>query len=774
MRSLLLAAVTGLVAAFGVFVGAPSRQAAMAGPEGPAAISDGAPTGLVGSQACAGCHAPEADAWRRSQHARAMQHATAETVLGDFSGVDVDYFGTRSRFFRKDDKFLVTTEGPEGTPQTYEVKFTFGVDPLQQYLVAFPDGRVQALPFAWDTRPKEKGGQRWFHLYPGEPIRHEDPLHWTRGSQNWNFMCAECHSTGVRKGYDAASNSFHTTFAEINVGCEACHGAGGGHVAWANAGADPTRAGKGFAAWAAKRPAPDWTPDPATGSPAHGTARPVGDEVETCARCHSRRGPLSENWQPGHPLTDTHLPSLLTGDLFEDDGQMRDEVFNDHAFKQSRMYAKGVVCSDCHDPHSAQLKAEGAAVCGQCHMPERFASVAHTGHAPGPKAPDCISCHMPVRTYMVVDPRHDHSFRVPRPDLSVRFGTPNACTDCHKDKPPQWAADAVERWHGPERKGFQTWAEPFHRARAGEPAAREQLLKLAADPEVPGLARATALSEAQRFPARATAAATVKALGDPDPMVRVVALRALAGMPWDQRWPLAGPLLSDPVAAVRMEAANVLADPPPAPLAPADQARLDAALGAYEAAQRLNADRAEARANLARLLARRGDVAGAEAELLAGLRLEPDAVALSINLADLYRAQGREAQAQQVLRAAIARAPRSGTLHHALGLSLVRQKRYPEALAELQQAVALAPDQPRFAYVYAVALQSTGAGDQARTVVEEALRRHPYDGGLLTLALQDALRNGQSDAAAPLAGRLSQMQPDDPGLAQLVDRLKGR
>ena len=162
-----------------------------------------------------------------------MDHATDKTVLGDFSDATFDYYGVKSRFFRKDGKFFVETDGPDGKLAVFEVKYTFGVDPLQQYLVEFPDGRLQALSLAWDSRPKQQGGQRWFHLYPNEDIKHDDVLHWTKLNQNWNFMCAECHSTGVHKNYDAANDRFATTWSEISVGCEACHGQGSQHVAWA-------------------------------------------------------------------------------------------------------------------------------------------------------------------------------------------------------------------------------------------------------------------------------------------------------------------------------------------------------------------------------------------------------------------------------------------------------------------------------------------------------------------------------------------------------------
>jgi predicted CXXCH cytochrome family protein len=765
-----------LVLAVGLAQGDATRPSAEApGPGGMGALASAASADYVGSAACASCHAGEAKAWRASQHAKAMAIVGPETVLGDFGDVTVEHRGSKARFYRDGPRYMVETEGRDGKTAAFEVTHTFGVAPLQQYLVTFPDGRLQALPFAFDTRPKDKGGQRWFHLNPDQPMPSSDPLHWTRSQQNWNFMCAECHSTDVRKGYDAATDTYHTTFSEISVGCESCHGAGAGHAAWAAKGADPKVAGKGFGTVAAPRPTPDWTPDPSTGSPARGVARQPGDEVETCARCHARRGTLSEDWHPGRPLTDTHMPSLLSEGLFEDDGQMRDEVFNDHLFKQRLMYAKGVVCSDCHDPHSAKLKADGAQVCAQCHLPERFATPAHTGHPPGKsgeKTPDCISCHMPARTYMVVDPRHDHSFRIPRPDLSVAFGTPNACTDCHADKPASWAAAAVERWHGPNRKGHQTWTEAVHRARAGEPAARDMLLKLAAEPTVPGIAKATILSELRRFPSLATETAATKALADPDPMVRIAALRSLAGAPLETRWRRASDLLADPVAAVRMEAAILVADQPLAGLPEGEKTRLEAAFAAYEAAQRLNADRPEGRANLANFLLRRGQPAAAEAQLRAGLALEPEATPLAVNLADLYRAQGREAEAEQVLRQAIAVAPQAAAPRYALGLALIRQRRYADALEQLAAAAKLAPEDARYAYVLAVALQSTGQAAEARQVVAEALKRNPYDPQLLTLALQDAMQARDAARAGPLAQKLSEMNPDDPEIARLAARLR--
>ena len=772
-RSLLSACFAVLLAAFATSARAQTADSSALTSE-IGALSAHAPAGYVGSSACVSCHPAESKAWAASQHSKAMSVATPATVLGKFSGQEIENAGSHGRFFQQDGQFLVETEERDGKLETFKVSHTFGLEPLQQYLVTFPDGRVQVLPWAWDTRPKEQGGQRWFHVYGEQAVPPGDILHWTGRQQNWNYMCAECHSTALKKGYDAATNSYHTTFSEISIGCESCHGAGAGHLAWAKQSPRADDKLKGFASAIPQRPLADWTPDPATGSPAKGVSRPQGDVVELCARCHSRRGTLSEDWKPGSELAQTHMSAFLVHGLFEADGQMRDEVFNDQAFKQSRMYAKGVTCVDCHDPHSGKLKAEGSAVCSQCHAPEKFADVKHTGHLAGPGAPDCISCHMPARTYMVVDRRHDHSFRIPRPDLTVKVGTPNACNDCHKDKPAQWAADAIAKWHGPTRKGFQTYAEAFQLARDGDPEARDLLIALAKDPATPGVARGTALLELSGFPSNATTEVARDRLKDSDPMVRVAAVRTLATFPPESRLDWLEGLIEDPVFAVRLEVGRALSGLRLDQLAPAQRIKLERLFAESESVMRLEEDRPEGRANLATFMMGRKRIAEAEAELQAGLRLDPKASELSVNLADLYRSTGRDSLAIETLQKALALAPENAAAHYALGLALVRQKNYPEALDQFMQAAKLAPDDARFAYVYGVALKSLGKNAESKDVFREALARHPWDSSLLNALLSEALASGDVDSAAPLAKRLASLHPEDKNIVDLAAKLSGR
>ena len=751
------------------------------GDRGEVKPQDSSAATFVGSETCAGCHQAQAKLWAASQHKAAMAHATDKTVLGDFNDASFDYYGVHSRFFRRDGKFMVETDGPDGKLATFEVKYTFGIDPLQQYLVEFPDGRLQVLALAWDSRPKDAGGQRWFHVYPDEEIKHDDVLHWTKLNQNWNFMCAECHSTGLRKHYDAKADRFATSWAEISVGCETCHGQGSAHAAWARdrqswwpfgKREDP---GKGLLVRFDERQDVVWPIDPRTGT-ARRTAAPAAlrKEVETCGLCHARRAGFNENWVPGRSLSQTHVVEPLARNTYYADGQIRDveEPYNYTPFKQSKMFAAGVTCSDCHEPHGSKLRFSTDGVCLQCHASGKYADAAHRHHASADPPPTCISCHMQARAYMVVDIRHDHSFRVPRPDLSAKLGTPNACNNCHSDKPAQWAAAAVEDWFGPRREGFQTYAAAFHAARTDAADAARLLAAVAADGNAPAVARASALSELASYVSPGNIGAARAGLADPDPMVRIGALDMLENVPADQVWPFVSPLLADPVRGVRIRAASLLAAVPTASQPKSDREPFNAAAREFVAAQRANAERPEARTTLANFLAQRGQTTEAEAEYKAALQLSPQYATAAINLADLYRQLGRDSDGENILRAAIAASPREAAAHHALGLVLTRLKQSDAALAEFRRAAELEPAQARYQYVYAVALHSGGQREQGMTVLKEALKNHPGNREILSALVSFSRLSGDSTAALGYAEQLAAVTPDDRNLMGLVEVLR--
>jgi tetratricopeptide (TPR) repeat protein len=584
-------------------------------------------------------------------------------------------------------------------------------------------------------------------------------------------MCAECHSTEVRKNYDRAANRYATSWAEIDVGCEACHGPGSDHVAWAKG--DRRGGDDGLTVRFHERDGVTWTIDPRTHNAARSAPRTAATELETCGMCHSVRSPLHEPWRPGRQLLDTHTVALLDPPLFEADGKIAGEAFNYQAFRQSKMFSRGVTCGDCHDPHGLELRAEGNAVCGQCHAAEHYDAPAHHRHAEGSAAARCVSCHMPERTFMQVDRRHDHGFRVPRPDLSAQFGVTNSCNDCHRDKDAVWAALAVEGWHGTERKGFQIWTPAFAAARAGKPEAGDLLARLAttAAAGVPSMARATALAELAPYVTAERVQAFPVALTSPDPLVRVGALRGLAMLPVAERWRLANGLLADPVRGVRTEAALLLADMPDDQIPAADRPRFERAAADYLAAQELTADHPEGRANVGRFLARRGQLAGAEAAFRSAIDLAPDFLPAYLDLAELHGQDGRDTEGEQLLRRALAlaSAPDEAPIQHALGLNLVRQGRVKEASAALGRAAELDPGNARFAYVHAVALHSMGRVDAALDVLERSQRLHPDDRDMLLALVSINRDRGDLPAARSWAAKLAAV---DPSARPLLDQLR--
>ena len=728
----------------------------------------------VGRQACAECHTEQAKAWTGSHHDLAMQEATGKTVLGDFNDVTVTYHGVTSTFFKRRDGFFVRTDGPDGKLRDYRIAYTFGVDPLQQYLVALPGGRLQALGLAWDARSKSEGGQRWFHLYPDRPLRAGDPLHWTGRNQNWNSQCAECHSTNLRKNFDLEKDAFATVWSEIDVSCEACHGPGSAHVHQERAAgsASPRKDGR----WLTVRLDVDgggrWVHEDGAA-----TARWKGSprnraEVETCAACHARRQAITKKWEPGRPFLDGYRLRLLDTGFYHADGQIDDEVYVYGSFIQSSMYAAGVTCSDCHDPHSLKLKASGNTLCGQCHQPETFDTLTHHHHPSGTASAQCVTCHMPAKTYMVVDPRRDHGFRVPRPDLSSKLDVPNACTSCHADRSVAWAATAIETWYGSDRRREPNFGTALHAGRRAVLGAGNALAAVIADPAQPAIARATALTLLPGDASPRSIDALRAGLADANPLVRTAALRPLSFFPPPQRLAAAGRLLDDPIRGVRIEAARTLAGIPWQQADPETRKAFDRAGRELVAAELASAERPESHLNLGVFYAEQRRFSEAMAAYRTAMRLEPSFVAAYVNLADLYRFQGNEGEAEAVLRRALDTVPDAASAHHALGLLLARQRRLEEAVESLARAAALRPENIRYGYVYGIALNSAGRGDLAVDVLESLQQHRPTDRDLLFALATINRDRGKRERAVHYAKLLFMAYPRDPTVRQLLNELQ--
>ncbi len=706
----------------------------------------------VGRQTCIECHAQQYDQWKGSDHDLAMREATDDTVLGDFNDQRLEHFGIESRMFRDGERFLVTTEGPDGELATYEVKYAFGYDPLQQYLVEFPGGRLQALPIAWDTERRE-----WFFLMPPgetERIPPDDVLHWTGPSMNWNHMCADCHSTDLRKNYDLDSDTFHTSFHEVNVSCEACHGPGSLHV-------DLAQARSLF-----------WDRNHGFGLPKLKGKENAQTQIETCAKCHSRRHTIAEGSVAGSPFMDHYVPQLLGSRVHHVDGQLRPEeegyVYN--SFLQSKMHRMGVRCTDCHDPHTTKLIHEGNQLCGQCHQPAQYDTPLHHHHPVDSKGASCVECHMPHTTYMMVDPRRDHSIRVPRPDLSVKLGTPNACNNCHdaaKGEDAAWAAEAVEKWYGPKRR-LPHYGEAIFAALEGEPDAEAKLIAIfrrdSGDNDVGTFVRASAVHMlGERFLTRRTDAVLQDALKDDDPMIRHAAVEAFLHpqRSSDDKLRVA-PLLNDPIRAVRIAAANVLSDVHKR-LPSRFRDAYERALQEFRTSLEEHQDQPGAHTGLGLMAARQGARSEAIGHYATALEIDPRFYQARLQKAILQEEAGDVSAAERLLREGTAVLPDHPDTFFSLGLLLAQlPDRQDDAIEALGQAVELAPDRARYRYNYGLILEHAGQPEAAREQLQQAVILEPRDPETRFALLLTARTLGDWATMRAQARWLVDFAPDNP------------
>ena len=731
------------------------------GNSGISALGNARADEYVGSASCIDCHQEEHGKWKGSHHFHAMEKPSPETVRADFNGSTFERYGVVSRFFREGEKYLVETENQEGEMEVFEVEYTFGWEPLQQYLVRFPDGRMQVLPTCWDVEKK-----RWYHLYPDEHIKPNDPLFWTRSMQNWDHMCADCHSTNLRKRFDEKTQVFSTIYSEMNVACEACHGPGAKHVEMAKAGAG-------------------WK-----GMPHFGLADVNSTnkrQLESCAKCHARRGFA----HPGHHADSSFLNHFLpevaqpwapdmSVPTYHVDGQIDDEVYVYGSYVQSKMYHEGVKCVDCHDPHTARTYVKGNQLCMRCHSPKPdnptlYDSPAHHFHPQGSKGAQCVECHMPEKTYMVVDPRRDHSIRVPRPDLSVKFGTPNACNRCHDDKDAAWAAKKIRDVHGPDRPREVRHPEAFHAFRRNKPEAEKLLLDTIRDKEAPAFTRAGALLALRRFLSEGATAEARTRLKSPEPTIRVAAVSKLESLPDTELLTALGPILADPVLTVRTEAARILARLPASSFPATIRDQFNRALRELKARYSHNLDRPESHLSLGVLAENRRKPKEAEKHYRSAIERESTYVPARMNLATLLSRQGRNRDAEKLLREVVRLEPGWGEGHYNLGLLLAEDSsRLSRAADHLKRAARLLPERTRAHYNLGVALWQLERREEAAEAILAASRLEP-ENPEFPQALSRLYAQGEKwKEALPHARRVVELLPGNPQAKGFLQSIQSR
>ncbi len=720
---------------------------------------------FVGRKTCVECHKKETDLWSGSHHDMAMDSATDKTVRGNFNNFEFKHNGLTHRMFRKNGKFYVNTQGPGGKFADFQIAYTFGYTPLQQYLVPFEGGRLQCLPIAWDTEKK-----KWFNLgdtvYHGQNIKPDNWLYWTNQAQNWNGMCADCHSTNLKKNYDPQTKTFHTTWSEIDVSCEACHGPASAHLEWANL-PEGSRSLNINAGLIVK------------------TNNLNNNELlNVCARCHSRRSILGDYENNNEDLLNYMIPSLIIQPTYHADGQIMDEDYEYASFTQSKMFEKGIKCSDCHDVHSVKTVKDNNQLCLKCHRPDIYNSSSHHFHKMEPESgiehlinrgkpeyktgtgAQCVNCHMVGKFYMGNDYRRDHSFRIPRPDLTISIGTPNACNDCHTDKTAGWSQGFIEKWYGTKKRPH--YGETFAMANNRDPKAITNLILFAGNQLFPLMVRATAVQLLGNYNDSISRKAIEKALSDPASLIRHTAIMSYHPTDAKSFEKLMMPMLNDPVKGIRNEAAIKLSQIPENLLSEAAKKARNAGLEEYKKINLYTSDFPGGNYNLGVMYSNAGNLDLAANAYKEALKIDNLFYMAKVNLSMVYNQQGKNNDAEKLLREVLIENPEIKDINYSLALLLAEKGDIEESRKYFIKALELMPDQTRILYNLALLENSQSNYSQAESYFLKALKIEPdnYDFlyGICTFYLQEK----QNSKASVYAKHLIERYPENPIGQQLL------
>lgn len=699
----------------------------------------------VGDQSCQKCHAMEFKDWKQSHHYMSMLPPNDSTVKGDFNNVSFTADGVSSRFYKKGSKYYIFTEGDDGKNHEFEVKYIFGFTPLQQYLVQFPGGRLQVPRLSYDVIKK-----KWFNQYAGQNIPSHDWLHWTGNAQNWNTMCATCHSTNLRKNYDIKSDTYKTSYSIINVSCESCHGAAKQHIDYING-------------------------DYKSGSRVAGSFMKLAknakqlEEINTCAPCHARISEINGKHIPSAEIMDNYIPQIPDTEFYHADGQVNDEDYIYTSFLQSKMYHKGVTCSTCHNPHSVKLKRPGNQTCTLCHVPAKYDVPKHTFHKSGTPAAECKNCHMPGKLYMGNDLRHDHSFRVPRPDLSVKYGTPNACSNCHKDKSEKALAEAIVKWYGPKRAYH--FADDLIPGSRLDATSEKHLISLIDNKFVPKIIKATATFYLGSIPTESSLKTILARLSSKDAQVRYRALRSLASFPAENWMEAVGPLLSDKVRAVRIAAADLYILIPSEQMNSQYKKAFAAAQVELEQSLRYQTDFSTGNVMLADYYLKLKDYANAEKFYRRGLKKDSNMNYALLNLSATYNSQGKNKQALQALELALKNDATNDRIYYNMALLHNEMNNIPAAEKSFAKAVELKSTNSRVYYNYGLLLNQSKKFALAETVLKKGIQINPEDAELYYALTYVYLQSNDRTKAIQAAMQLKQLDPNNPNYQQIFSTL---
>jgi tetratricopeptide (TPR) repeat protein len=715
---------------------------------------------FIGNQTCAECHENAFNNWVGSDHDKAMDTATVSSVVGDFNEAEITTDdGFTTKFYKRDNRFYVYTRGPEGKPEEFEISYTFGVRPLQQYLIPFENGRLQCLPYAWDTENNE-----WYSLnervYHGQDIPPDDWLYWTNNGQNWNAMCAECHSTNLKVNYDLDTREFHTTWSEINVSCEACHGPASNHQKWSEVNEE------------------DRPEIPHDGFDRKTIELNAEQLLDQCAYCHARRSSMTDNGTTGDAYLNHFIPQIISSSYYYPDGQIKEEDYVFASFTQTRMYKSHVKCTDCHEPHSLKTKQQGNLLCLQCHDWRDYDTEKHHFHKITGIDSDtvltqngffnkgdgtqCVDCHMTGGIYMGADFRRDHSIRIPRPDVAQKTGSPDACTACHTDKSYDWAMDSLRSWY-PEFNDSTHYGELFLASENGDYSSLGGLINLVNDTGTAEMVKAAAIEHLAFIPNPIGLDYIVKFLNDTLPLVRLSATRSYFNPNADEIIQKIGPALTDSLLAIRIVAAEQIMAINKPQLDTFQLMAFKKVENEYLNFQKKTAYFPASRYNLGVYYMNHNEIKKAVHEFKTSLKIDAQYFPAMLNLAVLFSRIGDNQKAEKWLAYTLKEYPDNIDALRYMGLLKAEQKKYNQAIIYMEKVIEINPDNPRIYYNLGLMYQQTGDLKKTEKALQSALSIDPQNYDYLYGLAYFYLQTKNYKNAGLLSQKIVELYPNEEG-----------
>ena len=433
------------------------------------------------------------------------------------------------------------------------------------------------------------------------------------------------------------------------------------------------------------------------------------------------------------------------------------------------MYHNDVTCINCHDAHSLKLKFEDNKLCLQCHVPETYNSPSHHFHSNNSEGAKCINCHMTGKYYMGNDFRRDHSFRIPRPDLSIKYGTPNACIQCHADKDNKWAWDNFKKQYGePDYKHFSELLAP---GLVGAEHGFNSLLELARDTIYPDIARASAVNGMNNYLDTDAINNMISFLNDDSALVRAATLDGLGNIDSNDYVNYLLPMLKDEKRSVRVKAFFAVSHLEDIQIPNEYKEVYKKVKKEFETKLNVTSDFVGGRVKKADYYLKQGDLQAAIKGYESALELDNINNIVRTNLANLYYRDQNYPKVEEAYKKIIELEPEYAQTYYSYSLLLAELNRLDEAIEQMHLAIKYMPENIRFYYNLSLLYDKVNNLKQAESIAAKGLKLDVNNESLLYVLAYVYNKGGQRDKAKNIASRLVQLYPNNTQYAKFYSQL---